>query len=41
MTLVAPSEYAADGKYSINKFIDFVRDRSAAGSTLAYRGPVQ
>ncbi len=28
MTVVTPSEYASDGKYPINKFIDFVRDRS-------------
>jgi predicted dehydrogenase len=38
MTVVAPSEYAADGKYPINKFVDFVRDRSNTAQYLAGTG---
>ncbi len=34
MTVVTPSEYASDGKYPINKFIDFVRDRSNTAQYL-------
>lgn len=34
MTVVPSSEYAADGKYPINKFIDFVRDRSNTAQYL-------
>jgi predicted dehydrogenase len=38
MTVVPPSEYASDGKYPINKFIDFVRDRSNTGQYLQGTG---
>ena len=38
MTVVASSEYTADGKYPINKFIDFVRDRSNTSQYLAGTG---
>jgi predicted dehydrogenase len=38
MTVVAPSEYASDGKYPINKFIDFVRDRSNTAQYLGGTG---
>ena len=38
MTVVAPAEYAGDGKYPINTFIDFVRDRSDTRQYLAGSG---
>jgi predicted dehydrogenase len=38
MTVVAPSEYAGDGKYPVNKFIDFVRDRANTAQYLAGTG---
>jgi len=38
MTVIAPSEYAADGKYPINKFIDFVRDKSNTAQYLTGTG---
>jgi predicted dehydrogenase len=38
MTVVPPSEYAADGKYPINKFIDFIRDKSNTAQYLTGTG---
>jgi len=38
MTVVAPSEYANDGKYPINKFIDFVLDKTNAAQYLTGTG---
>ena len=38
MTVVPSSEYASDGKYPINKFIDFVRDRSNTAQYLTGTG---
>jgi len=38
MTVVPPSEYASDGKYPINKFIDFVRDKSNTAQYLSGTG---
>ena len=38
MTVVAPAEYAGDGKYPINKFIDFVRDGTDTRQYLAGSG---
>jgi predicted dehydrogenase len=38
MSVVAPAEYASDGKYPINKFIDFVRDRSNTAQYLTGTG---
>lgn len=38
MTVVPPSEYAADGKYPINTFIDFVYDRSNTAQYLTGTG---
>ncbi len=38
MTVVPPAEYAADGKYPINKFIDFVRDKSNTAQYLTGTG---
>lgn len=38
MTVVPPADYAGDGKYPINKFIDFVRDRSDTRRYLAGSG---
>ena len=38
MTVVAPAEYAGDGRYPINRFLDFVRDRSDTRQYLAGSG---
>jgi len=38
MTMVDPSEYAGDGKYPINKFIDFVRDKANTAQYLMGTG---
>jgi predicted dehydrogenase len=38
MTVVPSSEYASDGKYPINKFVDFVRDRSNTAHYLTGTG---
>jgi predicted dehydrogenase len=38
MTVVPASEYAGDGKYPINKFIDLVRDRTTAATGLPGSG---
>lgn len=38
LTVVPPSEYAADGKAPINKFIDFVRDKSNTAQYLTGSG---